>query len=595
MTYLLSFYVFLALNGLSLQASTPDSPTYIGAVVEYHPVDQGDDGEMIAEANAVNYRTIIKTASLYEVDIIVFPEFGLTTPPRDEVTNRGKRFNDAEFRAYYRDTASYVPSPNDSIVLCEADSKNVKNSLQSISCAAREFKMYVVVNHHERVECPSNKAHCASDGFLLYNTNVVFDREGRVIARYRKRHLFNEIGTNVTNYNNNESDRAEEDRLSKFSTDFGVTFAQIICFDILHEEPAARLAKEANVTDVIFPSHWFDELPFLTARQEQAAWAYAADVNLLAAGYSDALTASGGSGIYAGRSGPIKAYSSEWTSNALIVAEIPKLNSRRRRGPVAGLSKLAPPSVHVFKQAEVPTLSGMPRHLQKPNEFGFDEDLSAFTSLLLELGKESHIETLCDRGLCCDFHIEMSYEPKLAETPNTRQHRYRLLVFNGVRAFGNITTVGLQICAVVSCAGDSLSDCNKQYPRDSNLIAPTIFDSLIISRRADLSTRSLYSPTTLVAATPFPTSTSSPASQSNELRPMDGSDFAYVSAGKSNDSLLLAYIVNPRNDLVTFGIFGRIFSRDGQPETRPIPSAASIIRTSVLLVSAVTIYWAMKL
>ena len=142
--------------------------------------------------------------------------------------------------------------------------------------------MYVVVNHHEKVDCP--KPNCARDGFLLYNTNVVFDRTGRVVARYRKYNLFNEPGTNVT--------AAPE--ISTFTTDFGVTFGQFICFDILHEKPTTHFVKNPNVTDVVYSTHWYDELPFLDAVQKQAAWAYGADVNLLASSYSDAITSSGG-------------------------------------------------------------------------------------------------------------------------------------------------------------------------------------------------------------------------------------------------------------------------------------------------------------
>lgn len=155
-------------------------------------------------------------------------------------------------------------------------------SLMSISCAAKEFNIHVVVNHHERVDCTT--PNCPSDGFLLYNTNVVFDRQGRVIARYRKYNLFNEPGTNVT----------DKPEISVFETDFGVTFGQFICFDMLQEKPALHFMRNPNVTDVVYSTHWFDELPFLNSVQEQAAWAYGSDVNLLAAGYSDALTASGG-------------------------------------------------------------------------------------------------------------------------------------------------------------------------------------------------------------------------------------------------------------------------------------------------------------
>lgn len=60
------------------------------------------------------------------MDIIVFPEFGLTTLPRDEKNGKDKIFTDQEFRDYYRDTASLIPPPNDTEILCDSDSKYAK-------------------------------------------------------------------------------------------------------------------------------------------------------------------------------------------------------------------------------------------------------------------------------------------------------------------------------------------------------------------------------------------------------------------------------------------------------------------------------------
>jgi len=37
-----------------------------------------------------------------------------------------------------------------------------------------------------------------------------------------------------------------------------------ICFDILFQDPAARLIRETGVKDVIFSTAWFSEIPLLT-------------------------------------------------------------------------------------------------------------------------------------------------------------------------------------------------------------------------------------------------------------------------------------------------------------------------------------------
>lgn len=108
-----------------------------------------------------------------------------------------------------------------------------------------------------------------------------------------------------------------------FDTDFGVKFGTFICFDILFSEPAIQLTRVHQVTDIVYPTAWFSEVPFLTGKQNvmksfppfhqnililliilaiqtQAGWSFAEDVNLLAAGYNRPSFGNAGSGIYLG-------------------------------------------------------------------------------------------------------------------------------------------------------------------------------------------------------------------------------------------------------------------------------------------------------
>ena len=50
-----------------------------------------------------------------------------------------------------------------------------------LSCAARKYEMYVVVN------IPEKKA--SAESSIYYNCDVVFDREGRIVARLVQRQL----------------------------------------------------------------------------------------------------------------------------------------------------------------------------------------------------------------------------------------------------------------------------------------------------------------------------------------------------------------------------------------------------------------------
>lgn len=78
-------------------------------------------------------------------------------------------------------------------------------------------------------------------------------------SRYRKFNLYDErtyYGINTT----------REPELSTFTTDFGVTFGMIICFDILFKQPSTNLIKEMNVTEIIFSGAVFSEFPFLAGK-----------------------------------------------------------------------------------------------------------------------------------------------------------------------------------------------------------------------------------------------------------------------------------------------------------------------------------------
>lgn len=190
-------------------------------------------------------------------------------------------------------TAVYVPNPKLGVIPCETkDEFDV--ILKNVSCAARKTKKYVLINLTEKSDCEGSS--CPEDKLKRYNTNVVFDRIGAVISMYRKVNLFGEAGIS----------RPDKPESIPFETDFGVTFGQFICFDLMFEKPAVVLARE-GVTDFLYPTMWFSELPFLTAVQAQQGWAYKNNVNFIAAGASFPMIGSTGTGIYHGRSGALDA------------------------------------------------------------------------------------------------------------------------------------------------------------------------------------------------------------------------------------------------------------------------------------------------
>lgn len=57
---------------------------------------------------------------------------------------------------------------------------------ERLSCMARSNSIYVVANIGDKKPCNSSDPGCPRDGRYQYNTNVVFDSEGKLVARYHK-------------------------------------------------------------------------------------------------------------------------------------------------------------------------------------------------------------------------------------------------------------------------------------------------------------------------------------------------------------------------------------------------------------------------
>ena len=120
---------------------------------------------------------------LQNASIIVFPEYGLT----------GFGYTRDSFQPFLED----IPDPKKtSWNACEEPKANSSSPiLYRLSCLAKTYDMYLVVNMGDVKPCnKSTDENCPSDGRYQYNTNVVFDDKGKLVARYHKQHPFlNEI------------------------------------------------------------------------------------------------------------------------------------------------------------------------------------------------------------------------------------------------------------------------------------------------------------------------------------------------------------------------------------------------------------------
>ncbi|KAH8235433.1 hypothetical protein KR032_000197, partial [Drosophila birchii] len=486
--------------------SQPSDPTYKAGVVEHVEV-QGDTAMAKTVLAWSSFQKILR--EVVDLDILVFPEHIINS----------------------RSTATFVPHESQNVTPCfQAD---YEIFLIEASCSARARSMYVVLNLVEKELCANGAGSdtygpCPEAGVRHFNTNVVFDRTGKVVSRYRKSHLWR------MEYYSMSVLRTPD--VSTFTTDFGVTFGHFICFDMMFYEPAMTLVRERHVTDIIYPTYWFSELPFLGAIQLQEGWAYANDVNLLAADGSNPSGCTTGSGIYAGRAGRLTAEIFEEPTTRVLVADVPKKNTERTMPPVTLFTP----------QLRTPRHTGVATHR--------DYNVDIFTTELLAADFLTVDKQLCHGSFCCKFAIERVATPLGNYVPAATDvsYRYRIGAY-----YGNETTVirvdrsEQATCALFACTDDQLYNCGYIYPETEVVLNDYHFTKLNIGG--------------LFPAAPRGRRLIMPSSLNGQFLPVSASEFDWtesIVAANFTDMPVQVdmELKQPQNDLLTFAIWANYFT-----------------------------------
>ncbi|XP_001657370.2 vanin-like protein 1 [Aedes aegypti] len=481
----------------SHQISSPNDDHYWAGVVEFSFKERSmnnESGLISTPKNLEKYKEIINSPEADPLDIIVFPEYGLSQV----------------------ETASFVPNPEDLITPC--NNLEYEPVVRDLSCMARASQKYLVVNLVEKAFCPEKDdwRPCASNALYHFNANVVFDRHGRVIARYRKFNLFGEPGINITRWSD----------ITTFDTDFGVTFGTFICFDLMFDEPALQLVRQ-GITDFIFPTMWFSELPFLTAAQIQQSWAYANNVNFLAAGSSFPEIGSTGTGVFAGKRGRIVTVMNHNADSKLYVAQVPKISR-----PQATISRQP---VIKYSSSEMSNLK-----LKR-------DQIDGYLMSTLPLNVSFYEASLCQGSVCCNFTL--NYTVTLPSGPNQSYYSYVLAVSDIKRTFDGFSDGMITTCAIFACTdAEDHKTCATRFTDPATTVAEAVrFNSIDIVGE-------------------FPGGFNVfllPNSVDTSILPLEVDEIEYNERLFQQEEELRKRIeyklVKPRSDLLTFAIWGRQF------------------------------------
>uniref|UniRef100_A0A8D8TLY8 Vanin-like protein 1 n=1 Tax=Cacopsylla melanoneura TaxID=428564 RepID=A0A8D8TLY8_9HEMI len=480
---------------------------YTAAVVEYTSINMIQPEKQwtvpdLMQANAEQFVKIIQNASHYDVDIIVFPECGLSGTPMPK-----KR---AEIKPYL----TSIPNPTDHVIPYK-EPQNYAKVLTVLSKAAAESNMYVVVNMPERVKCPVGDFSTICNGIdteYHYNTNVVFDRQGQIIAKYRKYNLFLEFGF----------DAPPQPELVTFDTDFGVTFGVFICFDILFTQPAVELVRQKNVTDFVFSAAWMSELPLLTAVTVHSSWAFSMDVNLLSSNLNKPAQYGGGSGIYAGRHGVQVAVMPQYTGSQLLISRVPKKNSPRPLRPAESrrhVVPIIPPPIHQQNQLRLLCDSSYSSFHSKPLECIQPNDKNTST---FSYSEPKH-------GFSCS--IEVVWTNKDC---NNNMPSYKMFGYAGERTFSGAKTCYIEVCGLSAVTNDAVG-CGK---------IPDLYHSGV----------TIHSISINVSSSSGLNSIAVPITINSSVVPIHVTDYTFNNDGKSIQNIQMN-LVKPSTDLITFAVY----------------------------------------
>ncbi|KAH8361269.1 hypothetical protein KR200_012105, partial [Drosophila serrata] len=472
---------------------------YTAGVAEFRPAIMGGSSEQLLADNLAGYLELIASASGM-ADILVFPE--------------------ATLNSVLQLTA--VPEPTERSLCAKqpGDDEYIAPFLRRLACAAQEANLYLMINVKERA---AEVGEPSSRGYLMYNTNVVFDRHGAVVSRYRKWNLYLEPSLN----------RTKVPHLATFSTDFGVTFGHFVCFDMLFYKPSQELVEQLGIRHVIVTKMFNSELPFLTASQFQQGWAWANRVNLLAAGASLPLAGISGSGIYAARQGALVRLMVTDQADGerkLLLATVPKNPDVEEQEEQYRETEQYPEKEQSPKKASPMVL----KLLQQP-------ELQKFTTWELPMVAGSSVEKrLCQADLCCDFEVHWTLvgsPPGAAPASPT----YRLGVWVGERRYEEEQYSTIRLCGLFACGNSSVESCGLVRDSDDDHVE---FQHLSIRGEFLHKPRRLIMPSTVTRG---------------HLYALQPSQFSWSLEESVNATQIAMELRQAHRQLLTFAIYGNYF------------------------------------
>ncbi|GIX89244.1 pantetheinase [Caerostris extrusa] len=514
---LLCLAVALHMSSIGLCA---DEKYYRAAVHEIRQYnDNSSSGSELISKNMELYNQAADIASFENCDILVYAEKGLFP---------SKKSNSSWFIYYAED----VPSGKERANPCEQEEYSDRPILKNLSCIAQEHSLTVVATlidikkcivseDCERTTinyCVSNADDCPEDGIYRFNTQVVFNKRGTLIARYYKQHPFFEEGITTPKYAANVY----------YKTNYG-TFVSYIGFDFFFYDSVKGVEKPW-INAVTYANWWFDHTPFnYFSVSNQQAWSMNNGVAVLSSDVHEPNLGSLGSGIYIpGKGALIYSYNPDGKSK-LLISNVPKSNS------LSDNESLNTKFYYIDENGTGTVLNGEePRNFKSQCSIDvLGEETSSFTDYrchktevhqytFTKLNDTSGQIDTCSNGFCCS----------LSYTAESMNETFYFGVSGHRLKFYDTYWFGVQACFLARC-----EDVDGKQCRNFLLTSDTIFHDVEIT--GSFETKHIY-----------------PQAMDTELRLTDRNEWKFDGQSMSYES------VN-QNPLLFMGLYGRLYRRDG--------------------------------
>lgn len=412
------------------------------AVYEHAVISPKEPDKIIARDKAFEwmsknlaiFREQARLAAQQNAKMIVFPEYGITgfDHSRDSIVSFLESVPDKD--------ANWNPC-DDPIRFPDTD------VLHELSCISKTFSIYIVANMGDIEMCKKNHKNCPKDGRMQFNTNVVFDNNGKLIARYRKVNLYEEQFIFNT---------PSEVAFVYFQTPFG-KFGTIVCFDLLHSQPTQQLLERHKIKNLIVTSAWNVMLPFIISLQMYSGLAKRNNINVIAANIKNEKYHYAGSGIFGYNVSVMTDSNFSKIEGKLLVAEIETEGTEKFQVsntlPITEVTRVGQPQTQSY---------------HGKYDFGMNMSFSVLSNV-------SQFAFSCFQNVCCALEYQFK-----------QQDHNEVFVLTASQFYMEKPGfLHMQFCAIHKCATLKLDSCGKSVYK-----ANTTFTS--IKLQAFLNTNLLF-------------------------------------------------------------------------------------------------------